>query len=109
MGLIRPWLKAELESILQVGANDKQPSHPRCRNRFRKQHVQCIEVDEKRSALKINDTESMVWCFVSTPGMEKVSHKRGKTPRGRLWQMLTLQRHNTYLRNAVINSINGDL
>lgn len=76
MGLIRPWLKVELESILQVGANDEQPSHRRCRNRFRKQHVQCVEVDEKRSAIKINDTESMVWCFVSTPGMEKVSDKR---------------------------------
>lgn len=75
MRLIRPWLKAELESILQDGVNDEQPSHRRFRNRSKKQHVQCVEVDEKRSALKINDTDSMVWCFVSTPGMNNVSDK----------------------------------
>lgn len=73
MGLVRPWLKAELESILQVGANGEPPASRRFRNRSKKQHVQCVEVDVERSALKINDTDSMVWCFVSTAGMNTVS------------------------------------
>lgn len=34
--------------------------------------MQCIEVDEECSALKINDGETMVWCFVTKQGMHKV-------------------------------------
>lgn len=71
MGVVKAWLKVELEYILRVGTNC-EPSNPRRKNRPRKQHVQCVEVDEARSALKINDADSMVWCFVSTSGMKHV-------------------------------------
>lgn len=37
--------------------------------------VQCIEVDEKLNALKINDEETAVWCFVTAPAMKNVSEQ----------------------------------
>lgn len=40
--------------------------------------MQCIEVDEACSALKINDGETMVWCFVTKQGMHKVGMARGQ-------------------------------
>lgn len=74
MSLVKPWVKAELECILHVGENDNAgPPCRRSRRQTRKQLVQCIEVDEEHGALKINDTDTMVWCFVSKPGMRYVS------------------------------------
>lgn len=37
--------------------------------------VQCIEVDEKLNALKINDEETAVWCFVTAPAMKNVGEQ----------------------------------
>lgn len=73
MGVVKAWLKVELECVLRAGTNCEPRSKSRQKNhRPKKQHVQCVEVDEARSALKINDTDSMVWCFVSTSGMNHV-------------------------------------
>lgn len=72
MVLVRAWVKAELEGILQVGATSPPVTSRRFRIRQR-QHVQCVEVDETCSALKINDGETMVWCFVTKQGMHKVN------------------------------------
>lgn len=72
MPLVRAWVRAELEGILQIGVNPQQANARRARSK-RRQHVQCVEVDEACSALKINDGETMVWCFVTKPGMDKVS------------------------------------
>lgn len=71
MVLVRAWVKAELEGILQVGATSPPITSRRPR---KKQHVQCVEVDATHNALKINDGETMVWCFVTKPAMHKVSN-----------------------------------
>lgn len=71
MALLRPWLKAELKSILSSGGYGRMPPHRSCPSG--KKHVQCIEVDEEHNALRINDSETVLWCFVSTPGMKHVS------------------------------------
>lgn len=79
------WVKAELKAVLASGvaiANgddhtaQSQPlprPGPRTKTAM-KRRVQCIEVDEKLNALKINDGETVVWCFVATPAMKKVSY-----------------------------------
>lgn len=82
MLFLKPWVRAEVENILHA-ASELNGSSSSVENvgvdvekrRFRaskKQHVQCMEVDVKNSALKINDTETMVWCFVSNPCMKAV-------------------------------------
>ncbi|CAM9336546.1 unnamed protein product [Pylaiella littoralis] len=70
MVLVKAWVKAELKGILQVGVTSPGVTSRRFRVRQR-QHVQCVEVDETWRALKINDGETMVWCFVTKPGMHK--------------------------------------
>lgn len=70
MALLRPWVKADLKSILESGS--KGAALHRTRTSAKK-HVQCVEVDAEHNALRINDGESMLWCFVSTPGMKDVS------------------------------------
>lgn len=75
MALIRPWVRSDLRGVFEFGGKgtvaQSSPSR-RLRGQMKKQHVQCIEVEEKHNALKINDSETSVWCFVSTPGMEEV-------------------------------------
>jgi len=78
MPLVRAWVRTELEGTLQIGVNG-QPANSRRVRVTRRQHVQCVEVDEACSALKINDGETMVWCFVTKPGMDKVSEVADKT------------------------------
>lgn len=73
MVLVRAWVKAELEGILQVGATSPPVTARRGTRVRQKQHVQCVEVDETCRALKINDGETMVWCFVTKRGMHKVN------------------------------------
>lgn len=79
MVLVRAWVKGELEAILQVGMNSPPVASRRFRS-TRRQHVQCVEVDEGCSALKINDGETMVWCFVTKQGMDKVIRVGGIDP-----------------------------
>lgn len=74
MVLVKAWVKAELKGILQVGVTSPGVTSRRFRVRQR-QHVQCVEVDETWRALKINDGETMVWCFVTKPGMHKVDEE----------------------------------
>lgn len=79
MVLVRAWVKGELEGILQVGMNSPPVASRRFRS-TRRQHVQCVEVDERSCGLKINDGETMVWCFVTKQGMDKVIHVGGIAP-----------------------------
>ena len=76
MALIKPWVKTELDFILQFNESG-QVSSQRTKWQTKKQHVQCVEVDAKRAALKINDSKTMVWCFVSRSAMKTVS--KGQT------------------------------
>lgn len=76
MALLRPWVREELKCILDFGKNN--PAVPRRSRTSYKKHVQCIEVDEACSALKINDGDTAMWCFVSTPGVKEVSLEVGK-------------------------------
>lgn len=83
MAVVRPWVKGDLQTILHIGANRGAPMR-RFRSQQKRQHVQCVEVDTERSAVKINDSETLVWCFVSKPGMKNVSGERNsKTPNQR--------------------------
>ena len=71
MALLKPWVKAELEFILQFGVGGCAPPR-RTRRQTKKQHVQCVEVDVKHAGLRINDSNTLVWCFVSKEGMNAV-------------------------------------
>lgn len=71
MALLKPWLKAELEFILQFSVGGCLPPR-RTRRQTKKQHVQCVEVDVKHSGLRINDSNTLIWCFVSKQGMKTV-------------------------------------
>ncbi|CAM9550893.1 unnamed protein product, partial [Hapterophycus canaliculatus] len=79
MVLVRAWVKAELEGILHYGSKSPPVVSSRRFRSARRQHVQCIEVDEECNALKINDGETMVWCFVTKQGMHKFTSD-GKNP-----------------------------
>lgn len=77
MALVRPWVRSDLRGVFEFGGKDTtvvahSSSSRRLRGQMKKQHVQCIEVEEQYNALRINDSETSVWCFVSTPGMEDV-------------------------------------
>lgn len=82
--LSRPWVKTDLHNVLDTGSNLVHPGQsdrPRVRairpRNSSKRRVQCIEVDEEHNAMKINDGETAVWCFIATSTMKNV---RGRLP-----------------------------